>query len=85
MAPTETVRLLLSSGLEELYSASVGETLYMNWRNRAQVRAYLTKFPFNSFSGYQSIQYYATYLTGFDDFMRLCEENLWSGSDDMKP
>ena len=41
VAPTSTVRLLLSSGLEELLSASVGDTLYMNWRNRAQVRAYV--------------------------------------------
>ena len=52
VAPTSTVRLLVPSGLEELYSAEVGDTLFMNWRNRAQVRAYITKFPFNYFSGY---------------------------------
>ena len=74
---TNTMRLLVSSGLEAWYSASVGDNLFMNWDMRAQVRAYITKFPFNIFSGFSAIKNSPTYLTSYDDFMIMCESNIW--------
>ena len=45
------------------------------------MRAYITKFPFNYFSGFSAIKNSPTYLTSYEDFMTICESNIW-GRDD---
>jgi len=45
---------------------------------RAVARAYVTKFPYNYFSGFPTIAIIGpTMLTSYDDFMMLCYNNIW--------
>ena len=52
--------------------------LYMDENMRMTPRAYLSKFPFNYFSSYPGIKFFSTLITSYDDFMGICEANVWS-------
>ena len=55
--------------------------LYMDESMRLTPRAYLSKFPFKVFSSYPGIQRFSTFITSYDDFMGICDANIWSIND----
>ena len=59
-------------------STGVGKNLYLNQRLRATVRAYVTKMPYFYFSGFPQIAFFGNALTGYDDYMGIIEDNIWS-------
>lgn len=69
---------MLPSGLQDSYSVEVGGVLFVGDKLRAVARAYVTKFPYNYFSGFPTIALIGpTMLTSYDDFMMLCYNNIW--------
>jgi len=74
---TNTVELLVPTGLKDKYSAGVGDILLGTTGIRSTTRAYITKFPFNYFSGYSIIADSATVLTSYEDFMWICLADIW--------
>lgn len=67
--PTDTIRVLAPTGVRSGFDAAPGEIILISSLMRTTPRAYLSKFPFQIFSGFSAIKNFSTLLTSLDDYM----------------